>query len=449
MARKKAPPIITIVGGGSPKWSPRLINDILLIGALDGAEVRLFDVNLGAARRMKKLVDRIARKYRRRTTFKATNNERIAYSGTQYVIITINTGGFQASRNDLEIPEKYGIFQTVGDTVGPGGWNRAIRNIPVFMRIARQVEKYSDDAVIINYSNPMAVLTQTLSENCRLRVTGLCHGILSAVDLWASLFGVPHSKVKVAFAGTNHFFFITDVRIDGRSGYPMLKKLLGRETFGDYMQSRTVRGFELHKDMYVASDLYHQYGYIPYPGDRHVCEFLPGYINAGEKRMEEYHLHRTGIDERMKSQDATVSRIKKWISGELKFDMGPSGETAAAIIEAVHTGREMVDDFNLVNRGQIPNLPLGVVVETLGTVGPLGFIPCAHGPMPESLAVLTRPHCLSQQLALEAVTTGNKHLAFEALCMDPQCSHLSSKEVRRLFKDLWESNRPWLPKNLR
>ena len=401
-----------------------------------------------AARLIKKFADGVAKKYRSKTTFKVTGSEKAAYSGTEFVIITINTGGFAATANDLEIPEKYGIFQTVGDTVGPGGWNRAIRNMPVFERIAKQVERYGNDAVIINYSNPMAVLTQVLTENCKLRVTGLCHGILGAVDLFASVLGVDKSKVKVAFAGTNHFWFITDARIDGKPGYPMLKKLLGRKTFGEYMQGTLVKGFELHKDMYVASDLYHAYGYLPYPGDRHVCEFLPGYLNAGQKRLDEYKLTRTTVAERADRHKQMVARVRKWASGAMKFDMGPSGETAAQIIEAVHTGADMVDDFNLVNRGQIPNLPRGVVVEALGTVSPLGFIPTAHGPMPESLATLTMPHCVSQQLIVDAVKNADKGMAYEAFSLDPLCSHLSSKEKGKLFKELWQSNRPWLPKNL-
>ncbi len=449
MAAKKTNPIITIVGGGSPHWSPRLLNDMLLKDELDGAEIRLFDIDLAAARKMKRLMDKVAKKHGRKTRFTATDDERAAYSGTQHVVITINTGGYDAMRNDIEIPEKYGILQTVGDTVGPGGWNRAIRNIPVFQKIARGIERWSDDAVVINYSNPMALLSQTLFENTSRRVTGLCHGILGAMDLFSHLFQVDTSKVKVTFAGTNHFWFVTDVRIEGRPGYPMLKSLLGRKTFAAYMQENTPKGFELHKDMFVVSDLYHQYGYIAYPGDRHICEFVSGYLNAGEKRLEESHLQRTSIDERIERHGRMRERIDKWISGKEKFDFGPSGETAADIIAAVHTDTNLVDDFNLVNRGQVPNLPLGAVVETLGFVSTLGFVPGSHGPMPEPLATLTMPHIMSQQLIMKAVTTGDREYAYKALSIDPLCSHLSMRDKRRLFTELWKANSPWLPKNLK
>ena len=337
----------------------------------------------------------------------------------------------------------------MGDTVGPGGWNRAIRNIPVFMHIAESIEKWSNDAVVINYSNPMALLTQTLFENCKLRVTGLCHGILGAMDLFAFLFGVDKSKVKVTFAGTNHFWFVTDVRIDGKSGYPMMKELLGKNTFAAHMQKKAPEGFELHKDMHVISDLYHQYGYIAYPGDRHVCEFVPGYLNAGPERLAEFHLKRTTVDERNETQNKRRAKIDKWLSGEWEFDMGRSGETAADIIATVHTDGNLVDDFNLVNRGQIPNLPLGVVVETLGFVNTLGFTPGTHGPMPAPLAALTLPHCTAQQLIMKAVRTGDKDAAYQALAIDPLCSHLTVQQKHRMFGDLMRANRPWLPKNLK
>ena len=440
---------LTIIGAGSVGFTRSLMNDVLLEPALEGVEIRLMDVDEEklaiAAEYVKKLIEVNNCK----ASVQATADRKQALKGADAVVATIRVADQKTLSANFTIPAKYGFRQTVGDTVGPGGWNRAIRNIPVFIRIARMVEKYSADAVIINYSNPMAILTQTLFENCSLRVTGLCHGILGGIDLFASVFGIDRSKVKITFAGTNHFWFITDVRIGGRPGYPMLKDLLGARTFGEYMQTANVEGFELHRDMFVASDLYHQYGYLPYPGDRHVCEFLPGYVNAGPERLAEYKIERTSIDERIEGQKKTAARIDKWISGEWDFDAGPSGETAAAIIEAVHTGREMVDDFNLLNRGQIANLPLGVVVETLGFVGPLGFSPGAHGPMPAPLAALTIPHCINQQLTMKTVTTGDKRYAFQALSLDPLCSHLSSRDKKRLAGDLWRANRPWLPKGLR
>jgi alpha-galactosidase len=445
----KRTPVITVVGGGSPKWSPRLLNDILLMKELDGAEVRLLDIDLSAAEKIRRLMVKLARQYKSRTKFVATDNERAAYTGSQFVIITINTGGLEATRQDVETPEKWGIYQTVGDTVGPGGWSRALRNIPVFQRIARAAERWSDDAVVINYSNPMALLTQTLAENCSLRVTGLCHGILGAMDLFSQLFGVEHSRVKVTFAGTNHFWFVTDARVDGRPAYPMLKKLLGRRTFADYMIENPPKGFELHRDMRVVSDLYHQYGYIAYPGDRHIAEFVSGYLNAGEERIDEFRIKRIPIDKRHKNAEHYAGLVRKWTSGECPFDMGPSGETAADIIRAVHTDANFVDDFNLVNRGQIPNLPDGVVVETLGCVSTLGFSPIAHGPMPEPVRTLTMPHVLSQQLIMKAVNTGDKEAAYQALAVDPLCSHLTPKDKRSLFRALLKANRPWLPKSLR
>jgi len=448
MAEKSAP-VITIVGGGSVHWSPTIVNDLLLTDALDGAQIRLFDINLEAAERMEAFSKMLAEKYARNTTFMATDDEKTAYEGTGYVIITISTGGFEAMRNDLEIPEKYGILQTVGDTVGPGGWNRALRNIPVFQRIARAVEAHSPDAVVLNYSNPMAVLTQTLAENSSLRVTGLCHGIFSAMDMFALLLDAPKDRIKVEFGGTNHFFFITEARVDGADGYRILAEKLSGTTLAEFIESKNVEGFELYPTMRVGGAFYHQYGYIPYPGDRHTCEFVSGYLNAGEKRLEEYAIKRTTVDERIERNEARVKRCEAWISGDEEFDAPRSRETAASIIETIHTNGYLVDDLNLVNAGQITNLPRGVVVETLGVASPLGFRAATYGELPAGIAAVTLPHCINQQLIMKAATTGDRDAAYRALANDPLTSHLSPKEKRALYDELMKANRPWLPESLK
>jgi len=448
MAEKSAP-VITIVGGGSVHWSPTIVNDLLLTDALDGAQIRLFDINLEAAERMEAFSKMLAEKYARNTTFMATDDEKTAYEGTGYVIITISTGGFEAMRNDLEIPEKYGILQTVGDTVGPGGWNRALRNIPVFQRIARAVEAHSPDAVVLNYSNPMAVLTQTLAENSSLRVTGLCHGIFSAMDMFALLLDAPKDRIKVEFGGTNHFFFITEARVDGADGYRILAEKLSGATLAEFIESKNVEGFELYPTMRVGGAFYHQYGYIPYPGDRHTCEFVSGYLNAGEKRLEEYAIKRTTVDERIERNEARVKRCEAWISGDEEFDAPRSRETAASIIETIHTNGYLVDDLNLVNAGQITNLPRGVVVETLGVASPLGFRAATYGELPAGIAAVTLPHCINQQLIMKAATTGDRDAAYRALANDPLTSHLSPKEKRALHEELMKANRPWLPESLK
>ncbi|MCD6404208.1 MAG: hypothetical protein J7M19_00095 [Planctomycetes bacterium] len=446
---KKSAPIITIVGGGSVHWSPTIVNDILLTEALDGAEVRLLDINLEAAERIEAFSKKLAEKYGRKTTFITTDNEERAYSGTEYVIITISTGGFDAMRNDIEIPQEYGILQTVGDTVGPGGWNRALRNIPVFAAMAAAIEKHSNDAVVINYSNPMAILTQTLAENCSLRVTGLCHGIFSAIDLFSVLLEADKSEIQISFGGTNHFFFITDVRVNGKDGYRLLAEKLGDKTLGDYLHETAVSGFELYPDMFVGSAFYHQYGYLPYPGDRHTSEFVSGYLNAGPERLDEYVIKRTSVDSRVEQNDKWIAQVERWTSGEDEFDRDRSRETAASIIETIHAGGDLVDDLNLPNRGQITNLPRGVVVETLGVANMLGFTPCTYGNLPSPIAAMTLPHCVNQQLIMKAAREGDKAAAYQALAGDPLLSHLAPKAKYSLYDKLMKANRPWLLKGLK
>ncbi|MHC4714592.1 MAG: family 4 glycosyl hydrolase [Planctomycetota bacterium] len=155
------------------------------------------------------------------------------------------------------------------------------------------------------------------------------------------------------------------------------------------------------------------------------------------------------MDARIERNEARIRRCEQWISGEDEFEAGRSRETVASIVEAIHTGGELVDDLNLVNTGQITNLPRGVVVETLGVASPLGFMPCGYGELPKGIAAMTVPHCVNQQLVMKAATTGDGKAAYRALAGDPLLSHLTPKDRRRLFDELMKANRPWLPEGLK
>ena len=217
---KTAGPKIVMVGGGSYNWCPRLMRDLILTDELEGSEVVLLDPNLTAAREVKAAADAMAKRFSKRFKVVATKSEATAFRGADFVIITISTGGLDMMAHDLKIPEKYGIFHTVGDTVGPGGWSRSLRNVPVFVHLARQIEKHSPRAVVLNYTNPLSVLTATLHEVSNLRTVGLCHGVFGTYRLLQRIFRCEESDLAVSFGGVNHFFWIVDVSVRGRPGYP-------------------------------------------------------------------------------------------------------------------------------------------------------------------------------------------------------------------------------------
>ncbi|MEI6422006.1 MAG: alpha-glucosidase/alpha-galactosidase, partial [Lentisphaerota bacterium] len=172
---------IVMVGGGSYNWSPRLLCDLVQTPELEGAEVVLLDIDLKAAKNIKAAIDRVCADNGKKFSFIATSDENKAFKDCDFVIITINTGGLETMRHDLAIPRKYGIYQTVGDSPGPGGWSRMLRNVPVFEEMTRKIEKLSPRAVVLNYSNPMAGLTGAICQTSNLRAVGLCHGVMGTL----------------------------------------------------------------------------------------------------------------------------------------------------------------------------------------------------------------------------------------------------------------------------
>lgn len=433
---------IGFVGGGSYGWAPALIRDIISAPNLEDAEFRLYDTNLAAAELITRLGKKLAADWNKPAIFIPTNNIKRAFQGVDFIIICISTGGFDSMQHDLKIPEKYGIFQTVGDTVGPGGWARGLRNIPVFLKIAKAIREYCPQAVILNYTNPMSTLTRTLCENTRQSVVGLCHGVFGCYEILKLIFDLKSEKeIKVNFGGVNHFFWILDLKINGRDGYQMLRqKLRGRNLNTLIREVSKEAGESL-----VAAELFEEYGYLPYLGDRHISEFFSHYLAPNQKNLKLYHLHRTSIAERRRGKAQQLNWVKKVLAGKEKMDPAPSRESAAMIMSCIIGGEEFVDVTNLPNKGQIPNLPIGAIVETMGIVNQLGFTPLQVGPLPQAVLNLVLPHAVNQQFILEAGTTGNWDIAFKALISDPLCSHLSIPQIKKMGYELLKANRKYLP----
>jgi len=453
----KKRPVVVLMGGGSYGWSPMLMNDILQTDGLDGTEFRVLDINLEAGELLARLFRKLAEREGRDVRFEVTDDQAAAFRGADCVIITVTTGGLDAMAHDLAIPEKYGIYQTVGDTVGPGGWSRSLRDIPVFRQAARQLKELAPHAAILNYSNPLGALSNTLARESGLRTVGLCHGLFEVYSLLEGLFGLEsEEEVRLSVAGVNHFFWILDFTIRGEPGYPLLRrKLRGKKNLAeivgaDYAYSiyrderrrkRKATRSATANEYWVAGELFNAFGYLPYIGDRHTTEFLSCYLTGSKKRLAAYHLRRTTAAQRRKWREQARQRIVAMLNGSEPLPCKRSRETAADILAAVLTNRQFVDVVNVPNSGQIDNLPRGPVVETLGLINAIGFTPLAAGPLPPALLELVLPHAVNQQMIVEAAFTGNAEMAFHALANEPVCSHLPYSEIRRMGEALLEANR--------
>ena len=436
---------IVMVGGGSYNWIPRIMCDMMRAPELNGSDVYLLDPNLQAAKEVKSAVEKMSKTLGAGFKFTAGSSEEKAFAGADFVVITISTGDLEMMRHDLKIPEKYGILHTVGDSVGPGGWSRTLRNVPVFVKMARKIEKLSPKAIILNYTNPMAALTGAIYASTSLRTVGLCHGVFAAYHLLEKIFGVEEKDLCLKYGGVNHFFWVTDFTVKGRPGYPLLEKKLAGKSMDEFFAEthKDEAGMTYHKYK-LLDELYRQYGYLPYPGDRHTCEFLPGFINNGKAPFKRFGLVRTFIEERYEVRKNARERAAKLASGELEpFER--SRETAVDIMTAVITNKPFIDVVNMPNIGQIDNLARGAVVETMGMVDARGFTPIAIGSLPSEIQPTIDVHCKVQMMTLEAAMKGDLELALHSLMLDPLCANLSPSDVREMGLELIKATRAWLP----
>jgi alpha-galactosidase len=439
-------PKVVLVGGGSYGWSPTLIKDLLLKAGLEQVDYCLLDINLEAAEMLRAYGEKANGKFGTDCRFTATTDEDEAFDGAGYVVITISTGGLEAMRHDLQIPESYRIYHTVGDTCGPGGWARAVRNIPVFVEMARKIERLSPEAVVLNYTNPLAVLTGAVCRTTGLRTVGLCHGLFGNYRVLQSMFGLEsEEQIRCRSAGVNHFFWMLDLAIDGRPGYPQLRERMAGRSLAQFISDLCTDGALSHADTRVASELLDQIGYLTYLGDRHTSEFLPQYLTGTEENLERYKLVRTSVRERMDRAAARKQWIQDVLDGREALPDTPSRETAADIIHSFVNGREFVDVINVPNVGQIENLDPGIVVETLGVVNALGFTPLSVGPLPDKVLDLTLPHARNQVSTLEGMLNQDREQVYEALIHDPLCSHLTYPERLQMGRELLEANHDLVP----
>lgn len=452
MATEKSNMKIAFIGGGSENWAPRIIRDIIFQEGMEGLgmEFALLDIDMPRAQAIHDLFQvKLAEWGVDRVRTWPTLDAQAAIADADFVIITISTGRLPAMKHDLEIPDKYGIYHTVGDTSGPGGWARALRNIPVFKAYAEQIRRQAPAAHVFNYTNPMGALTKVLSDELpQGRVVGLCHGLFECYRVLQAIFELEsEEQIQVRFGGVNHFFWILDMKVGGQDGYALLRDKLQGRNFANLVKEIHRDDMGFGSDKWLAGELFDNYGYLPYVGDRHTCEFFGCYI-TDKAMMERFKLVRTSIAQREEGYRKAGERIRKWTHGEEAddtLDRQPSRETAADIIKAITFNEGFADVVNTVNTGQIPNLPLGGVVETMGYIDGRGFTPFTAGPLPDTLKPLLYPHVEVQIRTVAAGLSGDLDEALLALAADPACAHMTVSDVKKMGMELLEANCQYLP----
>jgi len=433
---------ICFVGGGSYQWTPKLLTDIALTKSLSGTIV-LHDIAEAPMLEMQKLGRKIMEAAGADFTVETSGNLAEAMRDAEFVIVTITTGGLEAMRKDLDIPLRYGIYQSVGDTVGPGGWSRALRNVPVLVGIAKTMEQVCPNAWMLNLTNPLTALTRAVCKTTSIKAMGLCHELQGVRGGMIRMFGNQVDDYEYKVAGVNHLIWFLDLKINGRDGFEMVREYAASGKAVP-LRSRSGGHRAPFQDRWkVKQALLDTYGYLPAAGDRHVAEFFPYFLREETGAGEDYGVLLTRIEHRYEMLKASQVQVKAMVEGKEAVPLDHSPEESADIVAAMMNGRPFRAIVNVPNTGQIDNLPREAVVETLAEVGATGVNPIGVGALPLTVLGTLHPHAVNQELLVDAALTGDRRLALQALLGDPLVNDL--KTAPKLMDELLAAHAELLP----
>ncbi|KRE57682.1 family 4 glycosyl hydrolase [Paenibacillus sp. Soil750] len=445
---------IAYIGGGSMYWAKNLIADLALDGQLSGT-IRLYDLDYGKARNNEKLGNSVSDypETKSKWTYKAYPTLQEALNGCDFVFISILPGTFEEMESDVHAPEQYGIYQAVGDTTGPGGLLRALRTIPMYVEIAQAIERYSPDAWVFNYTNPMTLCTRTLYEVFpKIKAIGCCHEIFGVQGLLIRMLrdmegieGVHRDQVKVNVLGINHFTWIDQATYHNMDLLPMYRKFVDK-----YYDS----GFEHNKDAWVTNtytaanrvkfDLFRRYGVIAAAGDRHLAEFMPPWYLKDPETVRSWKFGLTTVQSRVEKHAATELFYGKLLSGEEKLPLKTSGEEEVRQLKGLIGLEQFVTNINVPNVGQMKGIPLGAVVETNAVFAANSLRPVYAGELPMEVNNLVLQHTMNQELILKAALQKDKDLAFKAFVNDPLVT-IDIHDAEVLFDQMLHNTKAYLP----
>jgi len=432
-------PKITFIGAGSMVFSTTLVGDILSFDALEDSEIALMDIDDHRLEQTRRVADAIVDNEDIDATVTATTDRVEALEDADYVLNMINVGGTEPFENEIRIPEKYGVKQAIGDTIGPGGIFRGLRTIPVLLDIASDMEEVCPDALLLNFTNPMSILCQTLFEATDIETVGLCHSVPHTVSVLADYAGVPEEELDHWVAGINHVAWFLEAEHDGESIYPALHDAM---TDSDIYERDTVR-FEMMK----------HFGYFPTESSHHMSEYVP-YFRTDEETIEAM----TGTDyaERM----PTATYLEGWKAAsaqrddpELDVDLDTVGtkrseEYASRVIHSLETDTERRMNLNVANEtNAIENLPRNVCVEVPVLVDGSGLHPCSVGELPTEVAAFCRQHATVHRLTVEGALENDREKIQQAVKHDPlTAAACTLDEIHEMTDELITANQEYIPR---
>ena len=432
---------ITFIGAGSLGFTRNLVRDILTFPELRAAEIALMDIDaerLEYARQMcQKIVD--LGQYPAKVT--ATLERKVALQGADAVCVTILGGDVNVWQHDILIPKKYGVDINVGDTRGPSGFFRALRTIPTMLAIGRDMERWCPHAILLNYTNPMAMLCHAMQRTSSIRVTGLCHSVQGTAHMLAGWLDVPQDELVYTCAGINHMAWYLKLEQRGRDLYPRLRQVVAQ-------RSKVYNEEQVRNEMFLALGLYvtessgHASEYNWWFRKR--ADLIQKYCTKGTGFNPGQHAFTLGRYRHRKN--SWRKEVHQWLAAEKPIELGRGHEYAASIINAWLGGATFWFNGNVPNTGLIPNLPAGACVEVpvLASRGNLQAI--YTGPLPFPVVPLTALSATLEMMVVEASLTGDPTLVYQAIANDPlTATQLSLAESKKMTAEMFRKFQPLLP----
>lgn len=426
---------ITFLGAGSTVFAKSVLGDCMTVEALQDFEFALYDIDEQRLHDSEMMLNNLKKNLHSNVTVKAYNNRKEALSGAKYIINAIQVGGYDpATITDFEIPKKYKLRQTIADTLGIGGIFRNLRTIPVMQAFADDIKEVCPNAWFLNYTNPMAVLTNIMLKE-GIKTVGLCHSVqVCTNDLLDSL-DLPKDNIQSKIAGINHMAWLLEIKQNGKDLYPEIKK------------RAKAKQKSKHDDM-VRFEILDKFGFYVTESSEHNAEYHPYFIkNQYPELIDDYNIPLDEYPRRCIKQIEEWSQMRDDIVNDQNLTHQRSNEYGSYIIEAMETNKPFKIGGNVLNTGGlISNLPKNAVVEVPCLVDASGVAPTYIGNLPEQLAALNRTNINTQLLTIEAALTNDKSKIYQAAMLDPHtASELSIDDIISLCDDLIEAHGDWLP----
>lgn len=427
-------PKIAMIGAGSTVFAKNLLGDILGFPELAESHIALMDIHEERLRTSEIVARKVGDAVGAHPTITAHTDRRAALDGADYAINMIQVGGYDpCTITDFEVPKKYGLRQTIADTLGIGGIMRALRTIPVLVDMCRDMETVCPNVQLLNYTNPMAMLCWAVSKASSIRAVGLCHSVQGTAEQLARDIGVPIGEINYLCAGINHMAFYLRFERNGEDLYPLIHKVAKEERIPDWNR--------------VRYEMLARLGYFVTESSEHFSEYCPHFIRRDRPDLIERF--NVPLDEYIRR---CIGQIEGWNAMRAKFEgdepieVKRSHEYGSLIIHSMETGQPRVIYGNVPNRGLIENLPDGCCVEVPCLVDRNGIQPTTVGALPPQLAAIIQTNVNVQSLAVEAALTGKREHVYHAAMLDPHTSaELTLDEIWSLVDDLLEAHGDWIP----